>query len=433
MKKPEELGIENNYKVIESLKDMDRFYSESRDVEWMAFDTEFIPEKYYWNKLCVISVATPRGNYLIDAMKIKKMGKFLRLVEDPRILKITHAGENDYQILVAEYNARPLNIFDTQLTYGFLSRDYPLGLQFLVERELKVKMNKGELKSDWEKRPLTPQQMAYAVNDVIYLYPLMKALKRKLKRRQKYDWAMEENQRWEQPGYFTGESTDFADFLNSVSMRGLNRKQKMFLLRLHRWRHDEAKRRNIPLNSVLKTRVINTIVRAIGADTAKESLLKDRTIPDGIIHHHWPMFSKFFNKRSTHDEADMLSNIPEEENGNPREAIALEILYQVLRLKAVEHKIAPNLILSKRELNKMKSDSGYYPLSLDEGWREEVLGTDLMQWIKSRKPLEISVEANKCILTLQEGEDLGAAFTPGSARRRRGFFRRLCKKLAGKS
>lgn len=433
MKTPEEPGIQKKYKVIESLKDMDRFYSENRNVQWLAFDTEFIPEKYYWNKLCVISVTTPRGNYVIDAVKTKKMGKFLRLVEDPRILKITHAGENDYQILVTEYKARPLNLFDTQLTYGFLSRDYPLGLQFLVERELKIKMNKGELKSNWEKRPLTPQQMDYAVNDVVYLYPLMKALKRKLKRRNKYEWAMEENQRWEQPGFFTSESSDFADFLNSVSMRGLNRKQKIFLLRLHRWRHDEAKRRNTPLNSVLKTRVINTIVRAIGAEAGKDSLLKDRTIPDGIIHHHWPMFSKFFNKRVTHDESDMLSNIPEEENGNPREAIALEILYQVLRLKAVEHKIAPNLILSKRELNKMKSNSGYYPLSLDEGWREEVLGTDLMRWIKSRKPLEINVEENKCILTLQEGEDQGAAFTPVTIRTGTGFFRRLCMKIARRS
>jgi ribonuclease D len=413
------------YTVVESAEHLERFYLENKDVEWLAFDTEFIPEKYFKSKLCLISAATSRGNYILDALKIGKMNGFLRLIEDPRILKITHAGENDYQILVTDYKARPRNIFDTQLSYGFLNRDYPLGLQYLVEKELKIRMNKGELRSDWEQRPLTAEQLEYAIGDVISLYPLMKVLKRKLKRNGKLAWAKEENSRWEKPGYFTGESMEFLTYLYSISMRGLNRQQKAFLLRLHRWRYEEAARRNCPLSHVLKTWLLNTIVRNVKG--GKPALLKDRTIPDGIVHHYWPMFDRFYSKKPDANERELMTRVQREENDDHHRTIVMDMLYPLIKLKALDQGISPNLVLSKREMNKMKADRYYYPPGLNGGWRRELLGPDLLQWLKKRNPIDITVENNTCILKMQKRNGFSTVFISPKKNKKeqvKGFLKR---------
>lgn len=164
--------------LIEDSTKLDLFYRDNKGVDWLAFDTEFIPERYYFNKLCLISIVTPISNYIIDVLKLSHIRPFIRLLEDPTILKITHAGENDYRILALDHHVIPRNTFDTQLSYGFLDFDYPLGLQTIVEKELKTRISKVEMRSDWEKRPLTQDQLKYAVSDVIHLYPLMNILKK---------------------------------------------------------------------------------------------------------------------------------------------------------------------------------------------------------------------------------------------------------------
>jgi ribonuclease D len=423
------------YTLVETGEQLDRFYAGNKGIQWMAFDTEFIPEKYFRSKLCVISVATPNGNYVLDVVKLDKMDGFLRLVGDPGILKITHAGENDYRILVTDYNAKPKNIFDTQLSYGFLNRDYPLGLQYLVEKELKIWMNKGELRSDWEQRPLTPEQMKYAVGDVINLYPLMKVLKRKLKKRGKLEWSNEENSQWEQPGYFSAESVEFVNFFTGISTRGLSRQQKVLLVRLHLWRYEEAAKRNCPLNQVLKTWLLNSIVRNIKG--GKHALLKDRTIPDGIVNHYWPMFERFYHKKATGKERELLALIPGEGNGDPRRTVVIEMLYPIIKLKALDQGISPNLVISKKEMNKMKANRYYYPSYLEGGWRRKLLGPDILHWLRKRYPMDITVKNNSCILTMRNQGGFssvfispGKKFTAGGSliKRFQGWFFKIIKR-----
>ncbi|MGE5341405.1 MAG: ribonuclease D [Candidatus Omnitrophota bacterium] len=389
-----------NCTLVETEEQLEFFFVENKSVEWMAFDTEFIPEKYYKNKLCLISVTSPKGNYVIDALKLKRMDGFLRLLENTRILKITHAGDNDYQILVSAYGAKIRNIFDTQLAYGFLNSDYPLGLQFLVEKELKIRIKKEELKSDWENRPLRDEQLQYAIEDVVSLYPLMKALKAKLKKTGKLLWAMEENNRWENTDYFNSGSFDLADTVNGMLGRHLNYRQKVFLLRLYRWRTIEAQKRNCPLNQVLKTQFINSIAKNMEA--GKTVLLKDRTIPHAVVNQLWPMLERLYNNKITYSEREMLKHVPKEENGDAEVSIAMDMLYQVIKLKAVERGISPYMVISRREMSKMKNDRDYYPAALDCGWRRELLGDDLLEWLKKRNPIDIRFKNDTCTLTMQD-------------------------------
>ena len=131
------------YEYIDEQEDLIQFYESNSAVEWMCFDTEFVGEKRFVTRLCLIQVATINGNYLIDPFSIGNLDPFIKLIVDPAITKITHAGENDYRLLFNQLNITPENIFDTQLAAGFVGYRYPISFRKLVEQELGLFLKKG--------------------------------------------------------------------------------------------------------------------------------------------------------------------------------------------------------------------------------------------------------------------------------------------------
>jgi ribonuclease D len=386
-----------DWTLIETPEQLEQFYQQNKSAPWLAFDTEFIPERYYHNKLCLISVATPNGNYVIDVIKNPSIKPFIKLLESPEILKITHAGENDYQILLIDYKVRPRNIFDTQLAYGFIHYEYPMGLQFLVERELRQYITKVELRSDWERRPLAHKQLNYAVSDVAYLFPLMKVIEEKLSKEGKLDWAKEECRRWEHPDTF---QVNPIDYYNNLPLRNLSKKQKLFLIRLHNWRKKEARHTNRPTTGIIKTRFLKTIVKGIAG--GKNALFSDRTLPQGILKQNWHYFQQLYQQEASSEEQELLIQLPDEQYIPPDRQVVSEMLHQLIKMKAAHRSVSPNLIIPKKDINKMKSDPHYFPTFLEQGWRKKLLGQGLLEWIKKRNTIDAQMDGHTCILTMQE-------------------------------
>ena len=386
----------NTFTLVETEGQLNRLYTDNRYIGWLAFDTEFIPEKYYKYRLCVISASTGRGNYIIDVLKLKSIAPFIKLIEDPHILKITHSGENDYRLLVNDYGAKPRNIFDTQLAYGFLHYDYPVGLQTLLIRQLNIKLDKGALRSDWEKRPLTDEQCRYAVQDVIYLYPLMRSLENQLKRTGKLLWAEEENRQLEEPDYF---KRDPLDFLNTAQVTQMSRQQQVFLLRMHLWRHLEAEKEDRPVTQFLKTRVLNTIVQKISS--GESSLLKDRTLPRRFIHQHLETFKRFYRESISPHEQELLNQVTGTSGISPKIAIVTDMLHQLVKYKGFLRRVSPRLILTSKELHRMKTDKNYLPTVLTHGWRKELLEKDLLKLLENRKDFDITIKKDKFSLIVK--------------------------------
>lgn len=384
------------FTLVATEGELNRFYTENTHAGWLAFDTEFIPEKYYKYKLCIISAATARGNYIIDALKLKNIAPFIKLIENPSIVKITHAGENDYQLLVSEHNAKPQNVFDTQLSYGFLQFDYPVGLQPLLQKALRVKLDKGALRSDWEMRPLAPEQCQYAVQDVAYLHPLMVALKRRLKKTGKLEWASEENRRLENPDFY---HNDPLDFLNNAQVNQFTRKQKVFLMRMHMWRHLEAEKENRPLTQILKTGVLNTIVQKIEA--GESALLKDRTLPVRFIRDNLDTFKRLYEDKMSDHEKKLLDQAPEASTTTNRASLLIDILHQLIKYKGLKRGVSPKLIVSGKDLQLMRTDPGYIPPGFKEGWRRKLLGKDLLKLLEKREDFDITIKKNKFTLRVK--------------------------------
>lgn len=110
-----------NFTYIDTEKQLLDFINDNRDIKWMAFDTEFVGEKRYHPLLCLIQVVTENGSYIIDPIPLPSLSPFLSLIENERIVKITHAGDNDYRLLNNLYGVVPKNIFDTQVAAGFIT------------------------------------------------------------------------------------------------------------------------------------------------------------------------------------------------------------------------------------------------------------------------------------------------------------------------
>ena len=169
-----------NYTLIETTKALEEFYSANCTTPWMALDTEFIGERRFETLLCLIQVATSEGFFLIDPIQLKDLTLFLKLLEDPNILKITHAGENDYRLINQVYNIIPQNIFDTQIAAGFVGLGYPTSYGKLVEKELNCVLDKGYAATDWEARPLKRKQLEYALSDVTHLREIYESQRNQL-------------------------------------------------------------------------------------------------------------------------------------------------------------------------------------------------------------------------------------------------------------
>ena len=181
-----------DYTLISTQEDLEAFHQEHLGIEWMGFDTEFIGEKRYHTLLCLIQVSSVHGYFLLDPLAIDDLGPFLSLIQDPGIIKITHAGDNDYRLLYRAYGVTPANVFDTQVAASFIGHRYPTSFARLVEAEIGVNLGKGYAVTDWSRRPMSDKQIKYALYDVVYLRELYDKITEKLQENGRLSWALEE-------------------------------------------------------------------------------------------------------------------------------------------------------------------------------------------------------------------------------------------------
>ena len=389
------------YTLVENEDSLQEFRRINQGITWMGFDTEFIGEKRFITLICLIQVATENGYYLIDPLKIKDLGPLLNMLTDENILKIVHAGDNDYRLFNAHFGIIPLNTFDTQVVSAFLGYKYPVAFSKLAESELRISMSKGFTVTDWQRRPFSHKQIKYALDDVIYLYPLWEKMTAKLQRLGRLDWAQEELKQMENPEVY--EQDPYKEAINSNLIRSLRRKEQVFLLRLLLWRTSEARRLDHSKEMVLPGKFISPIVRAIhsGADALKQN----RRLPDSVVGRFGKLFLAMYQEPVTPEEKEILRRIPPDNSDNPKQDILMEMLDLLVRYKCLKEGISHHMVMPRGVLKRMKNDKDYFDPSLETGWRKAFLGEEVVRWFKYRRNLEIEFLNGKFELKMQEEEE----------------------------
>ncbi|NBC08338.1 MAG: ribonuclease D [Bacteroidetes bacterium] len=384
-----------DYTLIETPDALDQFYEAHKDLDWLGFDTEFVGEKRYTTRLCLIQTISDRGLYLIDPIRLQeRLGPFLRLIEDARIEKITHAGDNDYRLLYNLYGTLPRNVFDTQVVGGFVGYKYPTSFRKLVEGELGKRLKKGYAVADWEARPLKNKPIKYALDDVIPLPGLWRSLKKKLKEREREHWAEEELQRLElESSYY---KDPHHDAINSNLMRNLNTKEKAFLLRLYAWRDQLAKKRDHSKEMVLASKYIGHIVR--GIPSGANALQQNRRIPNKLAHKYGKEFEALYKKDVTPEEREILARVPSEADIPAKEQVLMELLYHVIKYRCLEEDISINMVVPRNLLKTIRSGEETAKNAVGDGWRKEMLGKYFIDWLATAKDMNVELADDKIVL-----------------------------------
>lgn len=381
---------------LERQHDFDRVMDALSTAQWVGFDTEFVGEKTYIPVLCLIQVVAENDIYLVDTLRINDLRKFLDLVADPDVLKITHAGDNDYRLLYTLYGTVPQNTFDTQIAAGFVGYNYPAGFGKIVERELRVTLAKSHTVADWAARPLDPKAFDYAVEDVKYLPALHEKLMRKLAHRHREAWAREENRKWETPDFY--EIDPNKELLANDFVHQLDFREKVMLMRLYRWRVERAMELNLPKEQVLQSRFVSTVLRA--TKDGPGAFRANRTLPENVWKKNLDAWQELWRRKPDDDEKAFLESLPKPLPEDPEREWTMELLYHFVKKQCLEHEISAALLLPKGDFNRLKAGSDDFDHALLSGWRAALLGQELVEWLTKGRKIKMQWAKGACTLTM---------------------------------
>lgn len=232
----------------------------------VGLDTEFIRERTYWPQLALVQLAINEDILLIDPLVPGMCDALAPLLTDPGVLKIMHSASEDVVAFKRACGVVPSPLFDTQIAAALAGIGGGMGYQRLVQERLGVALAKGETRSDWLRRPLSPAQLEYAADDVVHLDALYRDLSAQLDLLQRQAWLDEDAARLlAQAGDDGGEqwphlSLRSAQFLDPAGQRRL--------LRLLRWRDAYARESDRPRNWILDNELAVAFARNAMLDRA---------------------------------------------------------------------------------------------------------------------------------------------------------------------
>ena len=181
-----------NKNPIHKYEDIKKFCDDSIREPYITIDTEFIRNKSFFPKLCLIQLATNNQAIIIDTLSSINLEPIKNILINPKILKVFHSSRQDLEIIFNTFKILPKNIFDTQIAFSFLSLDDQVSYEKLVLKYCKKSIDKKYQYYDWSLRPLNSNQIAYALSDVSYLTKIYQSIILELKKKKMLDWVFEE-------------------------------------------------------------------------------------------------------------------------------------------------------------------------------------------------------------------------------------------------
>lgn len=245
---------------IETADQVEQVVAEARSHGIVGIDTEFLREKTYRARLCLLQISTRDGVYVLDPLDDSLDPKpIAELVADEGVEVVVHAGRQDFEIFDQEWGVTPKRVFDTQVAAGFAGYGASLPYGRLVQEIAGVELAKAESYTDWCKRPLSEKQMTYAANDVRFLIVIADRLKDELVQGGRIEWIADEMAYLEDVDLYKSPPEEA---WRRVSGRGgLSGKQLAVLREVAAWREETAARRNIPRGWVVKDQSLVEVAR----------------------------------------------------------------------------------------------------------------------------------------------------------------------------
>ena len=349
----------------------------------ITVDTEFLRETTYYPLLCVVQMASADEAAVIDALAEGiDLKPFFALMADEKVLKVFHAARQDIEIVWHRAGIVPHPIFDTQVAAMVLGYGDSIAYDQLVERVAGHRPDKTHRFTDWSRRPLTDEQMHYALADVTHLRDVFAALDADLKKRGRSDWVSEEMEVLTSPRTY-----DFHPERAWERLKTRVRKPKELavLIEVAAWREQEAQSRAVPRGRILKDDVVGDV--ATHAPTSLDKLANLRSLPKGFDRSKWGSDIVAAVQRGLARDVATLPKI-EKPRGNANGAAIVELLKVLLRMTSERHAVASKVIATVDDLEQIAADDNADVGAL-HGWRRELFGEAALALKQGRMALAI--------------------------------------------
>lgn len=346
-----------------------------KGADFLTVDTEFLRERTYYPKLCLLQVAGPDSAACIDPLAPGiDLAPIYAVLNDPSVLKVFHAGRQDLEIFYNATGQLPLPVADTQIMAMVCGFGESVSYENLASKLAKAKIDKSSRFTDWAARPLTQKQVDYALADVTHLRPVFVKLQMELTAKSRTDWIADEL------AYLTDiqiyqVNPDKA--WERLRMRLDKPRTMARLQKLAAWREREAQNINIPRGRVLKDETLQEIVFHPPRDMAQ--LLRVRGLPSGFADSR---FAPAILQAVAEVEAlpdDQLPRLPDSRpQSNESLSATVELLKVLLRYTAAEHDVANKLLATTDELEELAANDEADVPAL-RGWRRDLFGARALE------------------------------------------------------
>lgn len=345
------------------------FCEKQKTAAFVTVDTEFVREKTFYPILCLVQVAGPDDAVVIDAMASDiDLSPLDELFKNTNVVKVLHASRQDNEIFFNLFGSVPKPIFDTQIAAMVCGFGDQVAYSTLVAKLVGVQLEKTSRFADWSRRPLTQKQLAYALSDVTHLRVAYEKLAVELETSGRAHWLNSEMDVLTDPDTYR---MDPREAWRRIKSRTTNPKFLSVLREVAAWREAEAQRRDIPRNRLLR----DDSLLDIAAHTPKTSqaLSRTRGMPRGFAEGRMADGLLDAIETGVATKPEDQPQVPKRDRLPNGLGPLTDLLKTLLKLRCEEEKVAPKLIASADDLERIAaSDNADVPAL--SGWRREVFG-----------------------------------------------------------
>lgn len=345
------------------------FTARLREREWIVVDTEFLRERTYYPKLCLVQIADSQEIGLIDVLAIDDLEPLAELLADPQILKVFHSAEQDLEVLYQRFGRMPTPLFDTQIAGALVGLDDQMGYARMIKALLDIDLPKSHTRTDWTRRPLPDGALDYAADDVRYLALAYHVIGTELVERSRADWLAEDFERVAATQRF---EVDPAQAWRRIKQwHKLDGAQQQALAEIAAWREREAMSADRPRRWIISDDAALELARRRPRDA--QSLAAIKALPDKTARRHHDALLECLRTAEQHEPV-ALAPTPEPPNSEQKRRIKAGM--DTLGQCAEQAGIAQSALASRKEIAAMVDGERDVPLL--EGWRAEVAGNQVL-------------------------------------------------------
>jgi ribonuclease D len=380
-------------KTVTTTEDLASFCAEARKHPYVTVDTEFLRERTYYAKLCLVQLAMPGKTddtaVLVDPMADGlSLEPLYELFRDPNVVKVFHAARQDLEIFFVDAGVIPAPLFDTQVAAMVCGFGEQVGYETLVKKIARASLDKTSRFTDWSRRPLSDAQKTYALADVTHLRRIYEYLDAELQKDGREKWVEEELAILSNPETYI---TRPEDAWQKVKTRTTTPKFLAIVRELARFREDYAQKKNIPRSRVYKDDALIELASTKPQnheDLGRSRLLlreaRKGDVADGIL---------AAIKAGIDCPAEKAPRVDTDEKLNVNPAIA-DLLRVLLKAKTEASGVAARLIASSSDLDALAAGQRDVPAL--QGWRRDVFGEDALRLCDGQ--VGLAAKAGKIII-----------------------------------